>query len=378
MAAAAANRLLEVVVVRRASVGLLIVLVGVAAVLLLGHGETPQRRIAVEVAGRSVQVPPGTTVAAAAARLGLRPRAGDLIGLDGNVLRTAVFRGSFLVNDRPARSGELLHAGDGVSVVNGRNREEPRVREIVKVRGGVPSDPQFFVDRVPGNEVLVRGRVSHALVSASFAATGGPRPSRAVALTFDDGPSPQFTAPILRTLVRLRVHATFFVIGYLAADYPDLVRREAQLGMTIGNHSYNHPQVPPFAQLPAPLMRDEIALAAHVLERIRIKTHLFRPPGGSNSPQLLRATAALGERIVLWSIDPRDWAPGTTAGQISKRVLSALRPGAIIELHDGGGDRSATLAALPAIIRGIRARGLRLVTLSPGTQPIAITGPGGG
>jgi len=68
---------------------------------------------------------------------------------------------------------------------------------------------------------------------------------------------------------------------------------------------------------------------------------------------------------VLWSVDPRDWQPGTTAREITRNVLAAIRPGSIVELHDGGGDRSATLAALPAIVKGIRHRGLRLVALAP-------------
>jgi peptidoglycan-N-acetylglucosamine deacetylase len=70
---------------------------------------------------------------------------------------------------------------------------------------------------------------------------------------------------------------------------------------------------------------------------------------------------------VLWSVDPADWSPGSSAKEITKRVLSAVRPGSIVILHDGGGDRSATLAALPAIVRGIRHRGLHLVPLTPDT-----------
>jgi Polysaccharide deacetylase len=139
------------------------------------------------------------------------------------------------------------------------------------------------------------------------------------------------------------------VIGYLAAAYPDLVWRELRLGMPVGNHSYNHPEVPPFDQLPARLLRDEIALGAQVLSRLGARPRLFRPPGGSSSPALVRAAAALGQRVVLWSVDPADWSPGSTAKEIARRVLSTVRPGSIVILHDGGGDRSATLAALPAI-----------------------------
>ena len=142
------------------------------------------------------------------------------------------------------------------------------------------------------------------------------------------------------------------------------------MGMAVGNHSYNHPEVPPFAGLPAPLIRDEIALADQVLARLGIRPRLFRPPGGGSSAKLVRIAQALGQRVVLWSVDPTDWEPGVTGAEIAQRVLSAVRPGSIVDLHDGGGDRSATLAALPKIVRGIRARGLRLVVLPGGTTPV--------
>jgi len=134
--------------------------------------------------------------------------------------------------------------------------------------------------------------------------------------------------------------------------------------MTVGNHSYNHPEVPPFAQLPPQLLTDEIALGKQVLSRLGARPNLFRPPGGSTSPRLVGAAAALGQRVVLWSVDAADCRPGNPAKEIVKRVLAAVRPGSIVILHDGGGDRSATVAALPAIVRGIRRRGLHLVALT--------------
>jgi peptidoglycan/xylan/chitin deacetylase (PgdA/CDA1 family) len=260
-----------------------------------------------------------------------------------------------------------LRSGDRITVVDGHDRREPLLRRVVRVSGGTPSDPQFTVSRTPGEQLIVSGALSHELVSMRFRASGAARVARAVALTFDDGPSPQYTPRILAALTRLRVRATFFVIGYLAEANPDLVRRELRLGMTVGNHSYNHPEVPPFDQLPPRLLADEIALGGQVLSRLGARPRLFRPPGGSTSGAVVRAAAALGQRVVLWSVDPADWRPGSSAKEITKRVLSAVRPGSIVILHDGGGDRSATLAALPAIVRGIRHRGLHLVALTADT-----------
>jgi peptidoglycan/xylan/chitin deacetylase (PgdA/CDA1 family) len=225
--------------------------------------------------------------------------------------------------------------------------------------------------------VVISGARSHELVSARFRPGGSAKAERSVALTFDDGPSPRYTPRVLAMLTRLHVHATFFVIGYLAATYPELVRRERRLGMAVGNHSYNHPEVPPFGDLPPRLLRDEIALSAQILAKLGGTPALFRPPGGSTSAGLVRAAAALGQRVVLWSVDPADWSPGSSSRTIAKRVLGAVRPGSIVLLHDGGGDRSATVAALPAIVRGIRRRGLHLVALtaSPITTANAVSGP---
>ena len=352
---------------RRVSVaGAIVIVVAVAGTLAARRllGESVPLPLTVTVTGRPAHVADGTTLAEAAARFGVRPRAGDLLDVNGKVLRARAVPGEFLVDGRPASTGMRLRSGARITVVNGHDRREPLVRRVVEVSGGVPSDPQFTVTRTPGEQVIVSGALSHELVSVRFRRSEAARVERAVALTFDDGPSPQYTPRILAVLTKLRVRATFFVIGYLAEANPDLVRRELRLGMTVGNHSYNHPEVPPFAQLPPRLLSDEIALGGQVLSRLGVQPRLFRPPGGSTSPALVRAAATLGQRVVLWSVDPADWSPGSSAKEITKRVLSAVRPGSIVILHDGGGDRSATLAALPAIARGIRHRGLRLVALA--------------
>lgn len=359
-------------VLRRVRVAGAIVLVAAVVGTLLVRGLVgggSRASLSVTVAGRSAHVVEGTTLAGAAARFGLHPRAGDVVDVNGKALRTGAVPGRFLVDGRPASAGTLLRSGDRITVVDGHDQREPLVRSRVRVSGGMASDPQYTVSRTPGEQVIVSGALSHELVSMRFRPKGAARVERAVALTFDDGPSPQYTPRILAALTKLRVHATFFVIGYLAEANPDLVHQELRLGMTVGNHSYNHPEVPPFAQLPQQLLTDEIALGEQVLSRLGAQPRLFRPPGGSTSPQVVHAAAALGQRVVLWSVDPADWSPGSSAKEIAKRVLSAVRPGSIVILHDGGGNRSATLAALPKIIRGIRQRGLQLVALTANPPP---------
>jgi peptidoglycan/xylan/chitin deacetylase (PgdA/CDA1 family) len=325
---------------------------------------TGRSTISIRVAGRAAGVPTGATLAEAARRYGLKPRAGNLLDVEGRVLRAGRFPGRLLVNGRPAPGGTVLRAGDRLVVRNGADKPEPLEREVAQISARRPGNPQFYVDLVPGRSIVVRGAVSHQLVSARFVPDGPAIPDRAVALTFDDGPS-VYTRRILALLMRLHVPATFFVIGNQAEAYPDLIRLEVDSGMVVANHSYDHPWRSPFAELPRTQIRSEVRQGEAVLERLGVHSVLFRPPGGTYSPFVLRTASAGGQRVVLWSVDTRDWVAGTTADEIVRRALDAVGPGSIVLMHDGGGDRSATLEALPTIIAAIRERGLRFVTLAP-------------
>jgi peptidoglycan-N-acetylglucosamine deacetylase len=340
-----------------------------AAVVVLGGSVavatgTPSPTIPVQVAGRTVTVARGTTLAEAASRFGLEPRAGDLRDVDGHVLRAGAFPGRLLLNGRPARGGAVVKPRDRIGLRDGTSRTEPLRREVVRAALRRPTSPQFTVDLIPGRSVVTRGALSHRLVSTQFVPDGPAAPEDAVALTFDDGPSP-YTRRLLSLLTALHVPATFFVVGTQAEAYPYLVRLEVASGMAVGDHSYDHPWRTPFADLPAAEVRSEVGRGQAVLDRLGVRSVLFRPPGGSVSPVVLAAAAAHGLRVVLWSVDARDWVAGTTAEEIVQRVLGAVGPGSIVVMHDGGGNREATLEAVPEIVAGIRNRGLRLGALAP-------------
>jgi peptidoglycan/xylan/chitin deacetylase (PgdA/CDA1 family)/sulfur carrier protein ThiS len=340
----------------------LAVLLAAVALGATACGSRP--RISVEVDGTTERIAAGSTLAEAVERLGLRPRAGNLVDIQGAVLRRRAYPGRLLLNGRSAEASTTLREGDRIVLVSGRDRRERLVREVLPVRGGIPSNPQAWVSRTAGVKIVTRGAISHKLVSTRYRPIDGPaKRAHAVALTFDDGPSPTYTPQVLDVLRRMHVRATFFVIGFLVDAYPQLVKREHALGMAVGNHTYNHPEVPPFDTLPRRLLDAEIGLGAESLSRVGIFASLLRPPAGSASPSVVRAAEGYGERVVLWSVDPVDWGKGVTAAEIRTRVLDAVHPGSIVDLHDGGGDRSATVAALPGIIRGIRHRHLRLVAL---------------
>lgn len=187
-----------------------------------------------------------------------------------------------------------------------------------------------------------------------------PHRSRDVALTFDDGPSP-YTHQILRTLKRMHAKATFFAIGYAARGYPSLVSEEARDGFEVGDHTETH------AYLQHISRADQVREIEDQMEAVRRagapNPVLFRPPYGSFNATTLSILHSQKLLMVLWSVDTSDYArPGVDA--IVKSAVSSAAPGAIILMHDGGGDRSETVAALPRIIRGLRRRGFHLVTVS--------------
>jgi peptidoglycan/xylan/chitin deacetylase (PgdA/CDA1 family) len=351
--------------VRRAVLTIVVLLAlasaGVAAAyVVLWRQET----IPIEVQGTDEKVPQGTTLAEAADRFDLHPAAGDLLDVQGDILRPDEYPGRILVNGRAVPSTTELVAHDAVRVSDGEDRREPSSVSYVRVRAGMPADPQFTLARTPGEQELERGRISGKIVPRGFHATGPILTPKAVALTFDDGPS-IYTPRLLNVLVRLHARATFFVVGQQVKAYPRFVRRELAAGMEVGSHSYSHPYQPPFDRQPHATIFQEIERGRSVLADLGKPPTLFRPPGGSFSPYVIEAAGSFGERIVLWNVDPTDWRAGTTPNQIVHRVLSAVRPGSIVVLHDGGGDRSATIRALPRIVRGIRRMGLELAPIDP-------------
>ncbi len=189
--------------------------------------------------------------------------------------------------------------------------------------------------------------------------TNGPRNRRVVALTFDDGPWPD-TPQFLRILEREHVPATFFQIGDQVGTYgPAVDRRMLADGDIIGDHTWNHVNVSGDGSFAA----GEITSTAAAIRRLTgFQPCVFRAPGGAVSSSLIGDARGLGFLTIEWDVDPRDWArPGTSA--IYANVVGNARNGSIIIQHDGGGNRSETLAALPAEIHTLRARGFGFVTI---------------
>jgi peptidoglycan/xylan/chitin deacetylase (PgdA/CDA1 family) len=189
----------------------------------------------------------------------------------------------------------------------------------------------------------------------------GPTYQRVVALTFDDGPWPD-TPQFLAILEREHVHATFFQIGEQVGTYGRAVdRRMLADGDMIGDHTWNHADVAGGGSFAA----GEISQAAAAIRAATggFQPCLFRAPGGAVSRALILQARAIGFTTIQWDVDPRDWSrPGTNA--IYQNVVDNARPGAIVIQHDGGGDRSQTLDALPREIDTLRSKGYQFVTIT--------------
>jgi peptidoglycan/xylan/chitin deacetylase (PgdA/CDA1 family) len=187
-------------------------------------------------------------------------------------------------------------------------------------------------------------------------------------LTFDDGPS-NYTAQILDVLARYDAKATFFVLGRQAAGQQELLAAMFAAGHGIANHTYSHPSLPALGKQ---RFTDEVLGTANVLGGL--DHGCLRPPYGAANNSVRTYAADLGYSIVTWTIDPRDWSrPG--AGAIAQRVIGRAFPGGVVVMHDGGGDRSQTVAALETILATLRAQGYTFGALCRAGAPAPFTPP---
>ncbi len=188
----------------------------------------------------------------------------------------------------------------------------------------------------------------------------GPADRSVLALTFDDGPAPPHTDRILEVLAREKVPAAFFCLGRDAARHPELVRRMQREGHLVGSHTQNHANL--LFCLPGRSRREILEGQASMARILGQEPRWFRPPFGMRTPWTVRQARDLGMTTALWSNCPRDWQlPG--AEVLARRVVDRARPGDVVLLHDGGGDRSQTVQALEILIPELRRKGFEFVRL---------------
>ena len=345
--------------VRAAGVSLALVVLAACSGDHVTTSPTPQP-VQVLLDGSPLTIDAGTTLGALLMQANLHPQAGHLLAVDEAVLERKAYPGRVQLNGHVAPRETVLETGDRIRIVNGTDKTELIVRTVQNV-GRRVGDPERTLDVYRTRQITTTGRLSGTVASVTERSIGKGRAPREVALTFDDGPWPQTTKQILRILRRYHVHATFFQVGSLAAQHPHLVAKVLAGGNEIGNHSFDHPET--MADQTQEEIAAELRHTSNVLADEHVHTTLFRPPGGWYDDALIQQARSQGMRVVTWDVDPRDWRSHVTPREISRAVLSHVHAGSIVLLHDGGGDAGHTIRALPAIIKGIRARGLRLVTI---------------
>ncbi|HEY6471315.1 MAG TPA: polysaccharide deacetylase family protein [Acidimicrobiales bacterium] len=199
--------------------------------------------------------------------------------------------------------------------------------------------PAFYTPQAPGG-----------------AATAG---QRVIALTFDDGPGP-YTPQVLSVLEQYQVPATFFEIGQEVASYPQYTKLVAQAGYPVEDHTWSHPDL---TTIPVGGFATQIDQTQNEIQSITgAAPNCVRPPYDAWNATVLGQIAQRGLTTMSYSIDPKDWTlPGVAA--IVGNVVGAAFPGAVVDMHDAGGNRSETVAALPQIITQLRAEGYTFVPI---------------
>ena len=186
-----------------------------------------------------------------------------------------------------------------------------------------------------------------------------PPEKKVIALTFDDGPWPSSTDKVLDILKKNNIKGTFFVVGQNVKNYPDLTKRVVTDGHTIANHTWHHwyhhmnPQVAAY----------EVANTTDIIyQTTGVKTSLFRPPGGNMRNGVAAYAKSNKYAVIMWSSDSMDYSrPGVP--RLINNIFREAKPGGIVLMHDGGGDRSHTVKALPEIISKFRKQGYEFVTV---------------
>jgi peptidoglycan-N-acetylglucosamine deacetylase len=344
----------------------------IAASLLLS---ACAKGITVRVNGQLLPLPKGATARSAVARFpGSAQLKGDLVSVKGTVITTGAGGPPVVsLGGEPLPPPTALKNGQELTISRGADVREPIVRRVRVLDSPLEvSGRGAFLVTVqpghPGKEVVESGKISGSLATLTVEVAPqsqvlewrSPRPGKVVALTFDDGPNPTWTPKVLAILSRYRAKATFFEVGYFARSYPKIVLEVSAAGHQLGDHSYYHWN---WNRVSSAQISQEIRWTRDMIVRAGApKPTWLRPPGGVVNQKVYDMARKLGFSMVLWTADTEDWrkpAPKV----IAARALAGAAPGAVILMHDGGGDRSRTVAALPAILAGLKKKGYSFVTV---------------
>jgi peptidoglycan-N-acetylglucosamine deacetylase len=183
---------------------------------------------------------------------------------------------------------------------------------------------------------------------------------KVIALTVDDGPWPKTTEAMLDIFQKNNVKATFFWVGTSVEKSPEIAKKVVAQGHAIGNHTFSHS----YASMDEVTAASEVDRNAELIYKTTgVKTFLFRPPGGILDNGVASIAKQKKYGIVMWSLTSADSDPRAKPEAFTRNVVRGAKPGAIVLMHDGGGDRARTIAALPDMIKGLKEQGYRFVTV---------------
>lgn len=217
--------------------------------------------------------------------------------------------------------------------------------------------PKAKRTKAAAKEAALKLLVSTKIIDHAYAETDN-EDDKWIALSFDDGPSPEYTPQILALLKEHKIHATFCVVGRQVKKCPDLIKQIAAEGHKIASHSMNHDES--LSWRPNKKIKQEILGEKILLESIvpEIKIEYYRAPAGNWNLKVRRLAASWGLKPLGWSVDTKDWQkPGTDT--IISNIEKHVKAGSLILMHDGGGDRSETVSALKKIIPELKAEGYK-------------------
>ncbi|GIG88841.1 polysaccharide deacetylase family protein [Plantactinospora endophytica] len=221
----------------------------------------------------------------------------------------------------------------------------PPIPQVSTTPSAAPTPPAT-APRKPGKKPAARSTIGPLNTQRM---TG----TRGVALTFDDGPHPQWTPKVLDQLRKAGVKATFCVVGVKVRKYPTLVRRIVREGHTLCNHSWQH-DLKLGSRKTAQIRADLRRTNQEILRAVPgASIPYYRQPGGKWTKPVVQVARGLRMKPLHWDVDPQDW-DDTSTPVITRRVAQQARPGSIVLLHDGGGDRSRTLGACPQVISSLK------------------------
>jgi peptidoglycan/xylan/chitin deacetylase (PgdA/CDA1 family) len=334
--------------------------------------------IAVQLDGRSLRLSAATTAGDIFERDLVDRKPGDLLSAKS---RKVLVRGGggqpyISAGRRVLSAGDALRGAgdltshDGTDAIEATRVTTQTIPVPVRYEGtgpvetvvetGSPGVREVTVGAISGQVVRKRERVA-PIAKVIVRAYEKTDEKRVVCLTFDDGPWPTTTKAIVKILKQENVTATFFQIGRQARHSPSLARLVTDAGLAVANHSENHSYS--FGRMSASSVSKEISEAQYDIKRATGQAPtFFRPPGGITNKAMGPALKKLNLGWVLWNVDTGDWQR-PSPGKIVSRVMRNVRPGAVILMHDGGGDRSNTVKALPTIIKKLKERGYSFVTL---------------